>query len=152
MTRRRSCGPGGQRRDQRGTALIEFTWLALLLMLPVIYLVIAVFDAQRTAYGASDAARAAARAYSLAGSTGAGEARGRTAAALALRDQGVQDPPEVSFSCVGGDCFAPGASVRVVVETRADLPLVPTFGGTPPSVRVTAVQQVPFGAFVESGS
>lgn len=138
-----------ERAGQRGTALIEFTWLALLLMLPMVYAVVTVFDVQRTAYGASDAARAAARAYSLAGSDGEGRARGQAAAALALRDQGVGRAPDVVFECLGG-CFVPGASVRVTVRTRADLPLIPTFGH-PPSIAVNAVQQVPFGAFVETG-
>ena len=33
-------------RDQRGSALVEFTWLAILLMVPLLYIVLAVFEVQ----------------------------------------------------------------------------------------------------------
>ena len=32
------------RRDESGTAIIEFVWLAILLLIPLLYVVLAVFD------------------------------------------------------------------------------------------------------------
>ncbi|MGH3455694.1 MAG: hypothetical protein ACRDPQ_20380 [Nocardioidaceae bacterium] len=55
-----------ERRDETGTALIEFIWLGLLLLVPLVYIMLTVFDAQRGAFGASSASRAAGRAFVLA--------------------------------------------------------------------------------------
>ena len=35
------------RRDERGSAVVEFSWLAILLMVPLVYVMLAVFDVQR---------------------------------------------------------------------------------------------------------
>src|SRR5690606_27853356 len=40
------------REDESGTALIEFTWLGLLLLVPLVYIMLSVFDAQRGAFAA----------------------------------------------------------------------------------------------------
>ena len=61
-----SASAGLQDRDQRGTALVELTWLGILLVLPVVWTVLSVFQVQRGAFGVAAAARAAARAYALA--------------------------------------------------------------------------------------
>ena len=46
-------------RDEQGTAVIEFVWLAILLLVPLLYVVLTVFETQRAAYAASAAARSA---------------------------------------------------------------------------------------------
>ena len=46
-------------RDESGTALVEFVWLAILLIVPLLYIVLAAFETQRAAYAASAAARSA---------------------------------------------------------------------------------------------
>ena len=83
-----------RRRADRGSAVVELVWLLLLLLVPLVYLLIAVFDVQRASYGLSGAARAAARAYSLAPDEASAPARARAAAAVALHDQRV-DPGDV---------------------------------------------------------
>ena len=40
-------------RGQRGSALVEVTWLSLLLLVPLLYVVLAVFEVQRSAFGVS---------------------------------------------------------------------------------------------------
>ena len=50
-------------RDERGSAPVELVWLTILLLVPFVYVMIAVFDAQRAAYAVSSASKAAARAY-----------------------------------------------------------------------------------------
>ncbi|MGA9749833.1 MAG: hypothetical protein WBQ50_20460, partial [Nocardioides sp.] len=55
-----------RRRREDGTALVEVSWLAILLMVPLIYIVLAVYDTQRHAFAVTAAARAAGRAFVLA--------------------------------------------------------------------------------------
>lgn len=76
-------------RSESGTVLVEVTWLAILLLVPLVYVVLCVFSVQRAAFAATAAARAAGRAYVMAPSTAEGEARARAAGAVALDDQGV---------------------------------------------------------------
>ena len=78
-----------RRRDERGTALVEVTWLSILLLVPLVYLVLAVFDVQRSAFAVNAETRAAGRAYVLAPSEAEAGARARGAAVVALVDQGL---------------------------------------------------------------
>ena len=80
-----------------GNAVVEFVLLAVLLMVPLFYVLLSVFDVQRAAFGVTEAARQAGRAYVT---SGCDEARARAAAALALRDQGIVRDFRVSgLSC-----------------------------------------------------
>jgi hypothetical protein len=142
-----------RRRDQRGSAVVELSWLGILLVLPVLWIVLSVFEVQRGAFGVSAAARAAARAYSLAPDDAAGLARARIAAGLALDDQGVRDVmPEVSVTCTPypTDCHRGTSVITVSVHSRVVLPLVPSaLGGGRPSFALDATQTVPIGQFHE---
>ena len=75
-------------RDERGSALVELSWLGILLMLPMLWIVMSVFEVQRGAFGVSAAARAAARAYALAPDDATGLARAREAARHRTRRPG----------------------------------------------------------------
>jgi hypothetical protein len=145
-----------RRRDQRGTALVEVTWLSVLLLVPLVYVVLAVFDTQRAAFATATAARNAGRAYTLAPSETEGTARARAAAALALRDQGLEPRDgQLALSCDPDprDCLSPGSVVRVRMAVQVALPLMPSaLGGDTPSVRVEAEQSVPYGTFREDRS
>ena len=143
-------------RTERGTALVEVTWLAVLLLVPLVYLVLAVFDVQRSAFAVNAATRAAGRAYTLAPSDSEGAARARAAAAVALRDQGLDlRDGQLELSCDPDprDCLSPGSVVRVRMTLQVALPLMPAaLGGDTPSVRVEAEQSVPYGTFREDRS
>ena len=65
------------RRTSDGTASVEFVWLTILLLVPFVYVLIAVFDTQRAAFGVSTASRAAARAFLQAPDVATGERRAR---------------------------------------------------------------------------
>ena len=82
-----------KRRGESGSALVEFAWLGLILMVPLVWIVISVFEVQRGAFAISGAARAAGRAYALADSDAAGMVQARAAARDALNDQGAQGQP-----------------------------------------------------------
>ena len=147
MTRPR---PGG---DERGSALVELTWLAILLLVPMLWIVLSAFEVQRGAFAVSAAARAAGRAYALAPDDAEGRRRAEAAARQALADQGVGQAPlalEVSCSPYPHDCHAGTSVITVVVRSRVDLPLMPSaLGGHAPSFALDASHTVPIGQFQE---
>lgn len=138
-------------RGERGSALVELTWLGILLLVPVVWIVLSVFEVQRGAFATSGAARAAGRAYALAPSDAVGQARAAAVARQALADQGVPGQPmRLSVSCrpLPGDCHVPGSVVTVAVRSRVDLPLLPSvLGGGAPSFALSASHTVPIGQF-----
>lgn len=145
--RRRDCG------DQRGTALIELVWLGILLMVPLVWLVLSVFEVQRGAFAVSAAARAAGRAYALAPDDASGLARARAIARETLADQGAEGMPlDLSVSCRPhpGSCHAGGSVITVRIGSGVDLPLMPEIlGGDAPSFALSAAHTVPIGRYVE---
>ncbi len=142
-----------RRRDERGSAVVEFAWLGVLLLVPVIWLVVSVFDVQRGAFATETAARSAARAYALAPSDARGEQAAREAARLALADQGVTGVPiTVDVSCrpYPRNCHSGTSVITVSVRTRVVLPLMPEFlGGDRPSFRLDSTHTVPIGQYQE---
>ena len=142
-----------RRRDQRGSALVEVSWLGILLVLPVLWIVMSVFQVQRGAFAVSAAARSAARAYALAPEDESGLLRARTAARVALDDQGVHGvTPDVRVTCTPypGDCHQGTSVITVSVHSRVVLPLMPSaLGSNRPSFALEATQTVPIGQFQE---
>ncbi|HET9828416.1 MAG TPA: hypothetical protein VFQ11_07900 [Nocardioidaceae bacterium] len=140
-------------RNERGTALVEVTWLSILLLVPLLYVVLAVFDVQRSAFALDAATRAAGRAYTLSPSQGEAVARARSAAAVAMADQGLDlGAASVVVSCRPDPraCLSPGSVVQVRMTLAVDLPLMPdALGAQTPSIRVDAEQSVPYGTFRE---
>jgi Flp pilus assembly protein TadG len=141
------------RRDERGSALVELSWLGILLLVPLLWIVVSVFDVQRGAFGVSGAARAAGRAYALAPTDAEGRARANAAARQALADQGVHGVPvSVTITCspYPRDCHSGTSVITVRVASRVDLPLLPSFlGGHAPSIALDATHTVPIGQFQE---
>lgn len=140
------------KRAETGTALVEVTWLSLLLLVPLVYLLIGVFDVQRASYGVSAAARAAARAYSLAPDEGSAPDRARAAAAVALRDQHLDGEVAMQVHCrpTPGNCLSPGSFITVDVTRQVRLPLAPgALGGGAPTFRVQASHTVGYGTYRE---
>jgi Flp pilus assembly protein TadG len=144
-----------RRRREAGSALVEVCWLGILLVLPVLWIVMSVFQVQRGAFAVSAAARSAARAYALAPDDASGIARARTAARLALDDQGVRGvTPDVRVTCTPypGDCHQGTSVITVSVHSRVVLPMMPSvLGGNRPSFGLDATQTVPIGQFQEVG-
>src|SRR5262245_13963744 len=121
--RRPPIRPSG---GERGSAMVEFCFLALLLMVPLVYVVLAVFRVQAGAYGITAAAREAGRAFVTAGDPGLAERRAGAAAAVAAADQGLTLPPgAVSISCSTQPCLAPNSRVVVKIDTAVRFPYLP---------------------------
>lgn len=117
------------RRNDDGAAMVEFVLLAVVLALPLCYLILAVFDVQNAAYGAGASTREAARIFVRAPSTAEGEQRAYQAASIALRDHGVEmQAGSLSFSCSATPCLSPGATVQVTYATTVRLPFLPVIG------------------------
>lgn len=124
---------------QRGSALVEFQFLAILLLVPLVYVMLAALDVQRTVFGATQAAREAGR---VAASTG-DESAARYAAARSLHDQGVDPGPvAVTFTCPTG-CQTPGGQITVRVATHVGLPFLPDVLAGVASVPVSATHVAP---------
>lgn len=147
-------GPSSRwNRNDDGTALIELSWLAILLLVPMLYIVLTVFEVQRSAFAVTAAARAAGRAYAVAPSEAAAAQHAHAAAAVALRDQDVlitRSSVVVSCRPAPSNCLAPGSVIDVAVAYPVALPLLPSaLGANTPSVRVEAAHSVPYGTFRE---
>jgi Flp pilus assembly protein TadG len=100
-----------------GNAIVEFHFLGLLLLVPLVYLMLAILDVQRASYGVTQAAREAARVYSVTGDQGQAE----FAARVALDDQRISEPATVDIA----GTYAPAARITVTVDTAVNLPFIP---------------------------
>lgn len=144
------------RRDEGGSAIVEFVWLGLLLLLPVIYILVCVFQVQRASYGVSAASRSAGRAFVLAPDQASAYERARRAVAVALADQGVErSQAHVRISCrpEPDRCLVPGSVVTVVVRASQPLPLAPAvLDEARPSISVDSTHREPYGTFREERS
>jgi len=139
------------RRRQRcedGSAVVEIVWLGILLLVPLLWVVLSVFEVQRGAFAVTSAARSAARAYALAESDAAGQEQARAAIRQALADQGGDDRDfRFTVSCQG-PCHEAGSVITVRVWHGVDLPLLPeVLGGDAPSFRLDSTHTVPIGQF-----
>lgn len=133
-------------KTEEGSASIEFVWLALILLVPMMYVLLTAFEVQRAAFGVSAASRAAARTFVLAPTNSSAQARAERAAHIALEDHRVKQTT-VSITC-SPRCHVPGSNVRVVVRAQQPLPLVPPFFGKQlGSIRVESTHSEPFGTF-----
>ena len=140
-----------RRAAERGSALVELTWLGVLLLIPLGYVMLTVATAQRHAYGVTAAARSAGRAFVLAPDVAAARQRALAAAQLALRDQGLTlHPADLAITCqpTPADCLQPGSSVHVTVRVDVRLPLVPTvLGRQPATIAVDATHTEVYGTY-----
>jgi len=126
----------GPRSDgDSGNAIVEFVFLGLILLLPLVYVLLAVFYVQRNVYGVTEAAREVGRAYVT---TGEPEAA-RYAARLAMQDQSAPDGDlQIGWTGPQGDCadaqdglpqLARGEVFAVCVTRHITIPGVPSFVG-----------------------
>ena len=110
------------RRDDEGTALVEFLWLGMLLLIPLAYIVVSLFQVERTAFAVSDAARAAGRAWVGAPAGADRPQRALAAAQMAFDDQGITLPPGgMEWDCDNNCCPGTG-TLHVVIKAHASLP------------------------------
>jgi len=138
---------------ESGSALVEVVWLTLILLIPMVYILLTLVTVQRSAYGVTEAARAAGRAFVLAANPQQGRDRALAAARVAMRDQGITLPAEdLTIVChpLPSSCLQPGSTAEVLITYRARLPLLPRFlGHNPASIAVSARHVEPYGSYRE---
>jgi Flp pilus assembly protein TadG len=130
-----SPGTRGRRRgtDDAGSAIVELVLAVAVLLVPMAYAVLAVFDVQRASYAVTGAAREAGRAFVTADTAAQARAAAGVAAEVALLDQGLdRDSVTLDLACSTRACLAPGSSVTATLSARVPLP----FAGPLASVRV----------------
>lgn len=127
----RNPGAGTSNDDaERGSAVVEFTFLSLLLMVPVVYFIITLGLLQGGSFAVVGAADQAAKVFAAQPDPLSGRAAAEQAVQLALADYGhAAQNATVETSCSPADCAAAGTAVTVTVHLTVPLPFVP-FGDT----------------------
>jgi len=115
--------------SDEGSASLEFIVAGLVLLVPIVYLVVVLFQIQAAVLAAEGGARQAARLFVEAPNVDTATERASTAVEFALADQGIDDSTAtVDISCADGgpqECLDPRDLVTVVVRLTIDLPLAP---------------------------
>lgn len=121
---------------QHGSAIVEFVFVALLVLVPLVYLIVAIAVVQRSRLATTNAARDVGRAIATADTGDEAATRADAAFRIALASQGI--PPtgaELRYVDANGNCeqgagvmprLAPGAEFTVCVLRSQRLPGVPT--------------------------
>ena len=122
--------------DDGGRAIIEVIFLAVLLLIPVVYILISVLRLQAATFAVSQAARDAGRAIDAAPTIGEAITRAQQIAAIDLADQHIPNSGlTLRFVQPGSDCktgtptnpsLDAGATYDICVTAVISLPGVPT--------------------------
>lgn len=119
---------GALRRDERGSAPLEFIVVGLLLLVPLVYLIVSLGVIQSHALGVESGARHLARAIAMAPDAASADARAAAILRTTADEYGMDAAGiDVDVTCVplGGACPRAGATMVVSVAARAALPLIP---------------------------
>jgi hypothetical protein len=124
-------------REETGSALVEFMFIALVVFVPLVYLVAGFSAVQRGVFASTEAAREAGRAIGTAPDLPGGLAQAERAAQLAVEDQSVDAtdvrvqyaPDGVSCDAAGSytPTLTPGERFSVCVTVTVRIPLLPDF-------------------------
>lgn len=112
----------------RGSAIVEFVALGLLLLIPVIYLVVTVSRVQAGSFAVVAASEQAGQAISVMEADSFNQTAIHEIAAIAALDHGF-DAQDLALevSCSDGSCTSPGAVATVHARLTVGLPAVPGF-------------------------
>lgn len=124
-------------RDERGNALVEFVALAVILLIPCLYLVLTLGSVQGAVFAADVIARDAARIHATEPDPARADARTRQMVLDVLAAHRIDADPRgvVSIRCSASPCATPGQDVRADVRVPVQVPgLGPVLGGAGPVV------------------
>ena len=134
--------------DDEGSAALEFILVGLVLLVPIVYLIVALGAIQAQALGVETGARQLARTIAEAPDVATADERAARALNAIVAVYGIDpDAIDVDVSCAGGSpCPEAGELLTVTVTTTVALPLVPPVLGLDELVRVpvqaSSVQKV----------
>lgn len=118
-----------------GTAVIEFIFASIVLLIPVVYLMLAISQLQAASYATTSTAISASRI--AARDADPSEHRAHQVADMHFTDFGLNDVPiTIDYSCAG-PCGQAGSLVTAQVETTVSLPGIPLLFGTDNSPHIT---------------
>ncbi len=111
--------------QERGSAVVEFVFLGLVLLVPVIYFVLTIGRLQAGSFAVVGAADQAAKIYVTEESLPEATSQAHLAAILVLNDFGFDaSEAEIEVNC-NGECLTPGSGVTVGVRLGINLPFMP---------------------------
>lgn len=119
------------RRGDAGSAIVEFVFLAVVIMMPLVYFLVAAASVQHARMSVATAAREAGRAFATGADADDGSLRLGAALRLALGSD--VRAADVRFVQAGAPCtgafvapqLRPGAVFAVCVTSHVDLPAIP---------------------------
>ena len=127
----------GQVEGERGSALVEFVFVALVVFVPLVYIVAGFSAVQRGVFASTTAAREAGRAIGTAPDVATGLERAEVAARIAVEDQSVDATDvRVAYAASGIGCegaggytptLTPGEEFSVCVTVTIRIPFLPEF-------------------------
>ncbi|MBT2586110.1 hypothetical protein [Arthrobacter sp. ISL-95] len=122
----RASGGSANPEAQRGSAVVEFTFLALLLMVPVVYFVVTVGQIQGGSFAVVGAADQAAKVFVTQGDPASARIAAERSVLVALKDYGHSpESTSVTIECDRAGCLSAGTTVTVTVRLDVSLPLTP---------------------------
>lgn len=111
---------------EQGSATIEFVIVVIGIVMPLLYITLAVAAVHGARSAASHGVREAARILMEADASGVGVARARQAVDLAFADHGLDVPGDaLTLTCSSTPCLMPGSSVNVGLNWSMPLPWMP---------------------------
>ena len=124
-----------------GAAIPEFIVVAVGVMIPLAYLVVALADILGAHAAAQHAVREAGRVFVRDADVAAGQWRAEQAATIAFADRGLVLPEStVAFVCEPM-CLQPGGTIRVTVDWDMPLPWLPEPLGSIARVPIVASEE-----------
>lgn len=152
----RSAEAPGRWADERGSASLEFITVGLVLLVPLVYLVLALSSIQAGALAVEGAARQASRVFVQSRDVTSAQSRAIRAVEFALADHGIDpDSATVAVTCAPdpSNCLSRRGLVTVTVSLSAALPLVPPVlvGDFPVAVPLSATSTQQVSRFWGSG-
>jgi len=127
------------REEQSGNAALEFLTAGVILLVPLVYLGLALSSVQGASLAVEGAAREAARVYVSSASDAVGRASADRAVTVALADRSQpRRRGDLALSCAPAvsDCLAAGGSVTAHIRTVVQLPFVPPVFGLDKVARI----------------
>lgn len=117
-------------QGEAGSAVVEFVFLGLLLLVPVVYFVITVAALQGASFAATGAADHAVKAFAQAKDEASARAAAEASVRVALGDFGLADhSARLELACDRNPCLQAGTAVKAVVRVDVPLPFSPMSDG-----------------------
>lgn len=126
---------------EEGSASLEFITAGMILLVPIVYLILAMSTVQGASLAIEGAARQAARVYVQADDPGDGAAAAERAIRVGLADYGLDgDAARVTVTCSVPECLTRLETVTISVGVSVALPLVP------PALEIALPVRIPLEA------